>query len=141
MSKLLVKEIPRDKLKEYKDYIGFLFLNEDSVYNICTNEEDIIKSNQWFNNRPVEVYSVAEEGMGVGKHFIPFCTNREMNGKILTYLGPHKEGVDLIDIMGEDGEEFTSTIHLLKDIVCVERPATLEEKQEIVNGRKPYYYV
>ncbi len=48
MEYLVTKPIPREELTEYKDYVGFIFKNENDVFNICDNVEDIVKSNQWF---------------------------------------------------------------------------------------------
>ena len=140
MSKILVRQIPREELKEYKDYINFLFKNEDGVYNICDNEEDIIKSNQWFNNRPVEVFVYSRE-MAEGKKFLAQCTNRELNNKIFTYIGPDNDGVDLVKVKDDKGEIITSTGWLIEEVIWIERPATMEEKKELVNGRIPQYFI
>lgn len=45
-----------------KDFIGYLFLNTDGVYNILHEIEDIIKSAQWFGNRPVDVILKHNDG-------------------------------------------------------------------------------
>ena len=140
MSKILVRQIPREELKEYKDYINFLFKNEDGVYNICDNEEDIIKSNQWFNNRPVEAYVYTRNAQD-GKKFLAQCSNSELNNKIFTYVGPDKIGVGLIVIKDENNKSIISTKLLIEETIWIERPATMEEKQEIVNGKIPQYYV
>lgn len=136
METIVTKTIPVKELTEHKDYINSLFKNEDDVYNVCTNEEDIIKSNQWFKNLPLECFVVSDGPIDKGDKFLALVTNRELNGNIFTYLGFNEEGIDLIDIMDEKGNKRISTIHLLTDAMRFERMATMEDKYMIVNGQK-----
>lgn len=106
--------IPRNELGEYKDYIGFLFKNENSVFNVCSNEEDIMKSNQWFKNFPLKTIVVSDEPISIGDKFLAEARNEELNKKIFTYLGETEGGEGLIDIIDESGKKHVSTVNLLQ---------------------------
>jgi len=136
METIVTKTIPLKELTEYKDYINSLFKNGDGVYNVCTNDEDIIKSNQWFKNLPLVCFVVSDGPIDKGDKFLALVTNRELNGNIFTFVGLNEDGIDLIDIMDEDGNKRISTIHLLNDAMRFERMATMEDKYKIVNGQK-----
>lgn len=135
MFSIVTQTIHKENLKEYKDYLNFLFRTEDGVYNICTTEEDIIKSNQWFKNFPLITYVISDNEVKEGDMFLAVATNRDLNGKIFTYLGANKDGIDLIDIMDEEGKKHISTIHLMTDWKRFERYATFEDKRKIVDGQ------
>lgn len=135
MLTIVTKTIPTDELTEYKDYINFLFRNESGVYNICTTEEDIIKSNQWFKNFPLITYVVSDAPIEIGDKFLAVATNGSLNGNIFTYMGLNEEGVDLIKILGADDRISISTIHLMKNSKRFERMATIEDKKKIVDGQ------
>lgn len=49
-----------------KNYIGMLFKNADGVINIPKDEEDIMRSYQWFINKPQHLYFVSEEPVRKG---------------------------------------------------------------------------
>lgn len=135
MEYLVTKTIPREELTEYKDYIGFLFKNENGVFNICDNEEDIIKSNQWFKNFPLKTLVVAKSEISIGDKFLAICSNQNLNGKVFTYVGITEGGVDLIDIKGDDGKESISPKTLLDGSYKFIRRATREDKEKLVNGK------
>lgn len=135
MFSIVIQSIPREALTEFKDYINFLFRNEDGVYNICTTEEDVMKSNQWFKNFPFITYVVSDNKVNEGDKFLAVATNGQLNGKIFTYLGANKDGIDLIDIMDEEGTKHISTKYLMSDWMRFERHATLEDKKKIVDGQ------
>lgn len=135
METIVTKSIPVKELKDYKDYINFLFKNGDGVYNICANEEDVIKSNQWFKNFPLECFVISDTPVKEGDKFLAFSVNRDLNGKIFTYVGPNSDGVDLIDIIDEDDKHHISTIYLLSDARRFERIGTMEDKRMIVDGQ------
>lgn len=134
MEYIVTKTIPIEDLKEYKDYVGFLFLNQDGVYNICRTEEDVMKSNQWFKNFPLNSIVVSDDKIEVGDKFLAKATNRELNGKTFKYLGLTEGGVGLIDIQDKDGKKHVSTLHLLYGAYKFVRLATMEDKERLVNG-------
>jgi len=134
MEILVTKSIPREELKEYKDYIGFLFKNENNVYNICDNVEDIMKSNQWFKNFPVSSAVVSDEPIEIGDKFLAVCTNQDLNGKLFKYLGHAEIGEGLISIEGKAGVQLT-TPQLLETSYKFLRKSTREDKQRLVNGK------
>jgi hypothetical protein len=128
---LVVLPIPREELTEYKDYIGFLFKNENSVYNVCFNEEDIMKSNQWFKNMPQKAIVVSNETINIGDKFLGKATNDKLNNNIFTFVGWTEGGVDLIDIEDEKGEKSISTIYLLDSPKFI-RMATPTDLKKVV---------
>jgi len=137
MNYIVVKPIPTEELKEHADYIGFLFKNENGVYNICDTLEDIVKSNQWFNNRPVHSIIVSDDPIKIGDKILVTCANQEMNGKTFTYNGEHSEGLDLVNLTNKRGDidkEVISTKFILDGAYKVLRPTTREDKEKLVNG-------
>jgi hypothetical protein len=90
MLQAIVVDIPRKKLKDYKNYVGYLFRDENGVYNVCTTEEDVMKSNQWFKNLPKEVYIVDTDNTDIkpGDKIFGVATNEELHNKIFVYVGP-----------------------------------------------------
>lgn len=137
MNYLVTKPIAREELTEYKDYIGFLFKNENGVYNICDTEEDIFKSNQWFKNFPLKTIVVNEEPINVNDKFLAVCQNENLNGKIFKYLGP-SDGEGLIELEGLDGKSI-STHFLLETSFKFVRKATRADKEKLVNGKITEY--
>jgi hypothetical protein len=135
MEYIVVKSIPTNELKEYKDYVGFLFKNQDGVYNICNTEEDIMKSNQWFNNRPVHSIVVNDDPIKVGDKILPVCVNSNLNANTYTYNGDATTGVDLVSLTDKNGEEVISTIHILDDAYKVLRKANKKDKEKLINKR------
>ena|ERR1035437_8716411 len=133
MLELIAISIPRTELKEYKDYVNYLFKAENSRLNICRTEEDVQKSNQWFKNFPLRTLIVSKSPIKVGDKFIAECINQELHNKVFKYLGVNKEGVDIIDIKDENGKRHISTKHLLTNAKKVERNPTLEELMRVVN--------
>lgn len=129
---IVVLPIPRNELTEYKDYIGFLFKNESSVYNVCTTEEDIMKTNLWSKNMPQKAFLVSHEPLRIGDKFLGKASNEKLNNTLFTFVGWTEGGVDLIDIIDEKGEKSISTIHLLDSPKFV-RMATPADLKEIVN--------
>ncbi len=134
--KLVVLPIPREELTEYKDYIGFLFKNENSVYNICSNEDDVVKSNKWFKNLPQRAIVISDETINVGDKFFGMAANEKLNNKIFTFVGWTVGGIDLIDIVDENGEKSISTKYLLESpkFIRMATPADLKkvvEKQSV----------
>jgi len=126
--------IPKEELvkHKYEDYIGFLFKNESGVYNVCTDVEDIMKSNQWFKNLPVNSYILQERALlapTVGDIFwASNIANSQLNEKLFRYDGINEDGIDIFnfthvtvkksttDISPElvFGEKFISTLQLLQ---------------------------
>lgn len=140
MEYLVTKTIPREELTEYKDYIGFIFKNEEGVFNICNTEEDIIKSNQWFKNFPLKSLVINEEPIEVGDKFLAVCANQSMNGKLFKYIGESSIGVGLIDIEGTDGIKQT-TPQLIETSYKWVRKSTIEDKKKLVNGKITEYAI
>jgi hypothetical protein len=134
MEYLVTKTIPIEELTEYKDYIGFLFKNQNGVYNICDTEEDVIKSNQWFMNLPLNAIIVSDEKVEIGDVFLGIATNKDLNGKTFKFMGYTKDAVDLIDIKDKDGNIRISTIHLLRDAYKFIRVANKKDKEGLING-------
>lgn len=132
MHYIVVKPIPTEELKEYADYVGFLFKNQDGVYNICDTEEDIMKSNQWFNNRPVHSIMVSDEPINFGDKFLATAVNQELNGKTFTYKDVLGKG--LVMLIDKDGKEVTTTKFIFDGAYKVLRPTTREDKEKLVNG-------
>lgn len=132
---IVVKPIPKEDLKDYSDYIGFLFKNQDDVYNICDTEEDIIKSNQWFNNIPQHAIVVEESNdIQVGDRFMSICVNRDLNGKTFTYNGTHQEGEGLVNLTDKDGKEVITTTFILVETYKVLRKAKRKDLDKLING-------
>lgn len=134
MEYLVTKTIPREELTEYKDYINFLFKNEDGVYNICRNEEDVQKSNMWFQNFPLKSIIVSTDSIEVGDKFLAICNNSDLNGKVFKYLGPAEEGEGLIKISSKDKESF-STEYLLQDSYKFVRMSSLDDREKLINRK------
>lgn len=134
MEFIVTKTIPVKELGEYKDYVGFLFINEDGKYNLCQTLDKVIDSNKWSKNLPVHTIVVSDDKVQVGDTFLATATNQELHGKTFKYLGATKDGVDLIDIEDKDGNKVTSTIHLLKDAYKFIRKANETDKLKVVNG-------
>lgn len=128
----VTRTIPKDKLGQYSDYIGYLFCNEDGVYNICNNEEDIIKSNQWFKNLPLFSFMVSDKSISIGDKFLAICSNKELNGHIFKYVGENKTGVGLIDLLDEDDKPVISVKTLLDGSKRFERIANMADKEYVV---------
>ena len=132
----VIKDIQVDQLTEYKDYINHLFRNSNGVYNICRNEEDVMKSNQWFSNLPKRAIVIDEDlAIEAGDRFIPRCNSRSLNGGVFKFIGPSKEGEDLLDIQDENGEVKISTIHLLDGALKIVREANMEDLENVVNAK------
>jgi hypothetical protein len=129
---LIALQIPKNQLGKYKEYIGHLFKNENSVFNICKTEEDIVKSNQWFKNFPLKTFVVSYEPLKIGDKFFGKCNNESLNNKVFTYLGMSDGGIDLIDIMDEDGNKHISTILLLESPKFI-RYTTSDDLEIVVN--------
>lgn len=132
MKTILKVSIPKSELGEYKDYINSLFVNENGVLNICTNEENIMKSNQWFKNLPVKTYVISDNPIKDGDKFIATCANKDLDEKVFKLVGKNKEGIDLIDIEDELGEKHVSTIHLLRGAWKFEGLPTMEQLEQVV---------
>lgn len=131
MEYIVTKTIPREELTEHKDYVNFLFLNENGVYNICRNEEDVIKSNQWFKNFPLKTIVVTDDKPTIGDKMLVTCNNQDLNGKIFTFKSRED---DLVYMEDEKGEEVISTKHILDGAYKYIRRGTMADKERVVNG-------
>lgn len=134
MEYLVVKPIPRKELKEYKDYVNFLFKNENGVYNICRTEEDVFKSNQWFKNLPVKTIIVTQEPINVGDRFLAICNNQELSGRVFKFIDINVKGEGVVTLQDETGDEVISTKFILEDSYKFVRKATMADKERLVNG-------
>lgn len=134
MEYIVTKTIPTNELKEYGDYIDFLFKNENGIYNICMTEEEVEKSNKWFKNMPLHTIVVSNDKLEVGDKFLGLAVNSELNGRIFKYIGPTEGGVDLINIEDKDGNMHVSTIHLLEGSYKFIRIANMQDKEQVVRG-------
>ena len=134
MEYIVTRTIPTTELKEHKDYVGFLFKNENGVYNICQTLEDVIKTNQWFKNLPLHAIIVTDEKPQVGDTFLAAAVNEELNGKTFKFLGYTEDAIDLIDLMDKDGKKIISTKHLLDKAYKFIRLANHDDKMKLVNG-------
>jgi hypothetical protein len=139
MNTLIATDIPRTELKEFKDYIGFLFKNENGVFNICDNEEDIQKSNQWFKNFPLNTVIISQKNIEKGDKFLAQCANRDLNNKIFTYVGIANEREawkectkEIILIEGEDGTVHLTTEFLLNGAYHFVRNANRDDLKKVV---------
>lgn len=136
--KYIIKQIPRELLTEHKDYVGFLFKNQNAVYNICNTEEDVIKSNQWFLNLPQNVYVVDEyysnEKINIGDKFIPHCNSENFNNNLFTFIGYHEDNKNFIRISDETGVEFLTTKNIFYEYSKFIRYGNSEDFLNIVNG-------
>jgi hypothetical protein len=135
MEYLVVKPIPRKELKEYKDYINFLFKNENGVYNICRTEEDVMKSNQWFKNFPLKTIIVTQEPINVGDKFLAICNNQELSGRVFTLIDNNVKGEGLVTLKDDTGAEVISTKFILEDSYKFVRKANMADKEKLVNGK------
>ena len=132
----IIKDIPTEALTEHKDYVNHLFRNSKGVYNICRNEEDVTKSNQWFSNLPKRAILIDEDLIiEAGDRFIARATNKSLDGKIFKLIGPTEGGVDLIDLEDENGDLVCSTIHLLESALKIVREANMEDLENVVNAK------
>lgn len=134
MEYIVTKTIPTEELSEHKDYINFLFKNKYGVYNICTTEEDVLRSSQWFGNRPLNVIVVSFEMINPGDTFLAVCRSKELNGKTFKYERPNYNGMNLIDLIDKNGNVHTANWDMLEDCYKVLRVANMEDKQKLVNG-------
>jgi hypothetical protein len=134
MEYIVTKTIPIGELKEYKDYIGFLFKSQ-GVFNICDTEEDIAKSNQWFSNRPLNAIIVNDEPINIGDRFLAIVNNQELNGNTFKYNGPHSEGINLVNLTDKNGLEVISTNHIIKSGYKVIRTTNRKDKEKLINGK------
>lgn len=133
MEYIVVKDIPKTELKDYKDYVGFLFKSQDGVFNICDTEEDVFKSNQWFNNLPVNAIVVSDDKIDVGDKFLAISVNQNLNGKTFTYNGESDEGEGLVSLTNKDGNEVISTKFILDNTYKVLRVANRKDKEKLIN--------
>lgn len=140
MEYLVTKTIPKEELTEYKDYVNFLFKNENNVFNICTSVEDIMKTNQWFNNLPLATLVVSNDEIKIGDVFLAVCNNQELNGKTFLYKGDAKVGEGLIEIEGKIGVKLTTPEILTKSYKFV-RKSTFEDRMKLVNGNITEYSI
>jgi hypothetical protein len=135
MEYLVVKSIPRKELKEFKDYINFLFKNENGVYNICRTEEDVMKTNQWFKNFPLKTIIVTQEPINVGDKFLAICNNQELSGRVFTLIDNNVKGEGLVSLQDDTGAEVISTKFILEDSYKFVRKANMADKEKLVNGK------
>ena len=132
----IIKDIPVNQLTEHKDYVNHLFRNSSGVYNICRNEEDVIKSNQWFSNLPKRAILIDEDLIiEAGDRFIARATSESLEGKVFKFIGPTEGGKDIIDVEDEDGNILVSTIHLLKNSLKIVREANMGDLENVVNAK------
>lgn len=129
---IVIKPIPREELKDYKDYIGFLFRNQDGVFNICDSEEDIMKSNQWFLNFPVNSIVVSDEKINYGDRFLATSTSQELFGNIFTLVREGDEGI--LIVKDKNGKEVLTTPGILSGAYKALRATSREDKENLVNG-------
>lgn len=141
MEILVTKTIPTAELTAHKDYVGFLFKNENGVFNICDTEEDVIKSNQWFKNFPLKTIIVTKEPIEIGNRFLAICASENLHAKVFKYLGVAKIGEGLITIEDEKKMKITTTPQLLTDSYKFVRKATRADKERLVNGKITQYAV
>lgn len=81
MKKIVKVHMLPAKLKQPLDHLNQIFLNDTGVLSFLTDEEDIIKSAQWFGARPQHLYLTLDEETKSDKFWI--IDNREgMNGFI-----------------------------------------------------------
>jgi hypothetical protein len=107
--KIIALPVPTEKLGDFKDYVGYLFLNENGVYSVMNDPGDIQKASQWFKARPLNVYVVSKETVRPGEKILGHAVNKDLNHKVFTYLGFNKEGIDLCDFEDENGKLVIST--------------------------------
>lgn len=131
MEYIVTKTIPREELGDYADYIDYLFINENGVYNICRNEEDVIKSNQWFKNLPLKTIVVSESDINIGDKMLVTTRNQEMHGKLFTYKS--KED-DLVYLEDEKGEQVITTKYIFNGAYKFIRKGNMSDKERVVNG-------
>jgi hypothetical protein len=131
MEYIVTKTIPREELGAYADYVDYLFLNENGVYNICRNEEDVMKSNQWFKNMPLKTIVVSDDEINVGDKMLVTARNQDMNGKLFTYKS-RKD--DLVYLEDEKGQEVISTKYIFDGAYKFIRKGTMHDKERVVNG-------
>ncbi len=131
MEYIVTKSIPREELGEYADYVNYLFLNGDNVYNICRSEEDVMKSNQWFKNMPLKTIVVSNDEINIGDKMLVTVTNQNLNGKIFTYKSKKN---DLVYIEDDKGNEIITTKHIFDGAYKFVRKATMTDKERVVNG-------
>ncbi len=135
MEYLVTKTIPVEELTEYKDYVGFLFKNENGVYNICRTEEEILKTNQWLKNLPLKTIIVTDDDIEIGDRFLGIAANDFLNGKVFKFLG-YPEGIEsgIIEIEDHNGVKSHSTHYLVDNSYKFIRSANKKDKEQLVNG-------
>lgn len=130
----IIKDIPVNKLTEHKDYVNHLFRNSNGVYNICRNEEDVIKSNQWFSNLPKRVILVDEDQpIEAGDRFVARCMSQDLDGKIFKFTG--RDSDDVLDMEHENGDTVHTTESILENSLKVIREANTEDLENVVNAK------
>jgi len=123
---LVTKTIPIDELKDYKDYIGFLFQNDLGNYNICDNEQEIIETNKWSKNLPLNTLIVSDEKIELGDRFLT------LNGKTFKLISYGE--LDTVLLLDNQGKETVLSDNILKSVYKVIRVATIADKEKLVNG-------
>jgi hypothetical protein len=130
----IIRDIPTEALTEHKDYVNHLFRNSNGVYNICRNEEDVIKSNQWFSNLPKRVILVDEDQTIVtGDRFVARCCSQDLDGKIFKFTG--RDSDDILDMEHENGDIVHTTEGILENSLKVIREANMEDLENVVNAK------
>lgn len=70
MKKIVDVYILPAKLKQPADHLNDIFLNDNGVLSFLTDEEDIIKSAQWFGARPQNLYFTLNERIQSGDWYL-----------------------------------------------------------------------
>jgi len=132
MEYLVLKPIPRTELTDYKDYINFIFKTENGVFNICRNEEDIIKSNTWFKNLPMKSIVVSNDTINIGDKFLLIANNQTMSGRIFTFINVKTD--DLVTLKDDTGKELEINKIVFDDSYKFVRKANTTDKEKLING-------
>lgn len=104
-----------DKLKDYQYYVGYLFRNQDGVFNVCNSLEEIEQTNRYrLYNLPLLSIVVSDEDIKIGDKFLAACENSSLRGNTYTYNGDSLKGVGIIEI-SDNKQKIIHTLDTILD--------------------------
>lgn len=131
---LVIKPIQDSELLSYENYTGFLFKNQDGVYSIIDDVEDIIKSNQYFGAKPVNAIIVVECGnFQISDKLLATCENENLFGKTFEFIGYDSEMEGVILLTDRNGALIKTTEQVFSGAYKVLRAANRKDKENLIN--------
>jgi hypothetical protein len=128
-------------VKKYapKDCINLIFVNNDGVYNIQNdkdNYEDMLKSAQWFGNRPLHMHWISQEKQEIKIGDVVYS-----GGKIIVVQDEAElHLINSCNLMGKNGFSkviATTNSNLSKSVFTI----SLEDRQQYLNSQYDYVHI